>query len=364
MLEDAATTTTPSASARGAGTAGRPESGVSAADPTTRLAALIGNTPLVAIHYRFENRTGTVFAKYEAENMTGSIKDRMALHILSRAYETGEIAAGAVIAEASSGNTGISFAAIGRALGHPVRIFMPDWMSSERSALIRCFGAEVAPISRDEGGFLGAVAAAERFAEEHPSQGVFLPRQFDNGANVAAHVHSTGPEIVRQMRTLGLVPDAFVAGVGTGGTVMGVGRVLRSIHENIRVHPLEPANSPTLRTGCRTGSHRIQGISDEFIPSIVNLRELDEVVDVWDGDAILMAQRLCSQLGLAVGVSSGANIVGAIRLQHELGPNASVVTVLADSNKKYLSTDLCHDEPAASHYITPEVTLLSFEAIR
>jgi len=325
---------------------------------------MIGHTPLLAIHYDYDGTPATVYAKYEAENMTGSIKDRMALHILSQAHDRGEIAPGATIAEASSGNTGISFAAIGRALGHRVRIFMPDWMSSERVALIRCFGAEVVPISRDEGGFVGAVAAAQRFRDEHARESVFLPRQFDNAANIDAHIQSTGPEIVQQMQAFGLVTDAFVAGVGTGGTVMGVGRHLRSINKGTRVHPLEPANSPTLRTGCRNGSHRIQGISDEFVPSIVNLNELDEIVDVWDGDAILMAQRLCSQLGLAVGISSGANMIGAIRLHAELGPDSVIVTVLPDSNKKYLSTALCHEEPTAEHYITPRVMLRSFRAVR
>ena len=151
-------------------------------------------------------------------------------------------------------------------------------------------------------------------------------------------------------------PNALiVSGVGTGGTVMGVGRYLRSRDADVRVHPLEPKNSPTLRTGCKMGNHRIQGISDEFIPSILHLDETDDVIDVWDGDAILMAQLLCRSLGLAVGISSGANILGAMQLVEELGPDATVVTVLPDSNKKYLSTDLCHEEPVKDDYTTPEI---------
>ena len=332
------------------------------ADGSDTLDALIGNTPMVAVHYTLDGEPGVIFAKYEAENMTGSIKDRMALHILREARAAGKLASGAVIAEASSGNTGISFAAIGRALGHAVRIYMPDWMSRERAALIRCFGAEVVPVSREDGGFIGAVAAANRFQQETGEDAVFLPRQFDNHANIRAHDKSTGPEIARQLEHFDRAPDAFVAGVGTGGTVMGVGRYLRRINPAVRVHPLEPANSPTLRTGRCVGRHRIQGISDEFIPSILDLDELDAVMDVWDGDAILMAQRLCSGLGLAVGISSGANVLAAIRLRAELGGDATVVTVLPDSNKKYLSTDLCHDEPVQNHYLSPRITLKRFEA--
>ena len=159
-------------------------------------------------------------------------------------------------------------------------------------------------------------------------------------------------------------PDAFVAGVGTGGTVMGVGTYLRRNGRTVKVHPLEPANSPTLRTGRHAGHHRIQGISDEFIPPVLHLDEVDEVLDVWDGDAILMAQLLCRDLGLAVGISSGANVLGAIHLAQELGPEATVVTILPDSNKKYLSTDLCHDEPVRHEYTTPAVTLDGFTATR
>jgi cysteine synthase A len=159
-------------------------------------------------------------------------------------------------------------------------------------------------------------------------------------------MNMTGPEIERQLRAFGRSPDAFVAGVGTGGTVMGVGRCLRRTGRPVRIHPLEPANSPTMRTGCKIGAHRIQGISDEFIPSIIDLKTLDHIVDVWDGDAIIMAQATCSSLGLAVGISSGANVLGAMQLVEELGSEATVVTILPDSNKKYLSTDLCREEPA------------------
>ena len=324
------------------------------------LRQLVGHTPLLAISFVRHGRRRRIHAKAEHLNMTGSIKDRMALHILSDARAEGALAPGAPIVEATSGNTGIAFAAIGRALGHPVEVFMPDWMSAERVALLRNLGARVHLVSRAEGGFLGSIEQAEVYAAARP--GAFLPRQFSNRENVAAHEATTGPEIWRQMLAEGRSPDAFVAGVGTGGTVMGVGRFLRRTCPSVRVHPLEPASSPTLSVGHKVGVHRIQGMSDEFVPPIVDLDFLDAVVSVDDGDAILMAQRLARDLGLAVGISSGANFLGAVKVQDDLGPEAEVVTVFPDDDKKYLSTDLLRDEPAAPGYLTPEIRLLGFDA--
>ncbi|MCE9595303.1 MAG: cysteine synthase family protein [Planctomycetes bacterium] len=323
--------------------------------------ALVGDTPMVAIRVRVEGREFAIHAKLESENFTGSIKDRMALHMLERAYATGMIDPGDVIVEVSSGNTGISFAALGRALGHPVRIYMPTWMSSERRALIASFGAEIVDVSEAEGGFVGAIALADAFAKEHGD--AFRPQQFTNRWNVEAHRMTTGREIVAQLGAHSLVADAFVAGVGTGGTVMGVGATLRDRNERCAIHPLEPANSPTLRTGSKNGRHRIQGISDEFIPPIVDLARLDAIVDVWDGDAILMAQQLARRLGLAVGISSGANFLGALQVALAGRAEAVVVTVFADSNKKYLSTDLLGEEPVRAEYLTPRVELLDFQAL-
>jgi cysteine synthase A len=294
--------------------------------------------------------------------MTGSIKDRMAFHILKKAYEDGRIQPGDTIVEATSGNTGISFAAIGSALGHPVVIFIPDWMSSERIALIRSFGARIVPVSRDEGGFLGSIRLTEEFARNE--RNVFLPSQFDNLANIQAHERTTGAEIWWQLNVNSIKPDAFIAGVGTGGTIMGVGRFLRQYNASIKLYPLEPAESPTLSSGCKVGHHRIQGVSDEFIPSILNLAELDSVVSVPDGDAILMAQKLAARLGLGVGISSGANFIGALMVQEKLGDSAVVTTVFPDDNKKYLSTALLKQEPVMPGYRTPEVDLLGYEALK
>ena len=238
---------------------------------------------------------------------------------------------------------------------------MPDWMSAERIALIRSFGATIRLVSKEDGGFLGSIKLAEELAASTP--GAFLPRQFANEENPEAHFRTTGPEIWAQLQSVGLAPDAFVAGVGTGGTIMGTGRYLRSRCPSIRLHPMEPANSPTMSTGYKVGKHRIQGISDEFIPPIVRLEELDRVIAVDDGDAILMAQKLAGELGLGVGISSGANLLAAMEVQDELGEHAVIVTVFSDSNKKYLSTDLLREEPVRPNHRSPYVTLLGFRAI-
>jgi cysteine synthase A len=325
------------------------------------LARTIGNTPLLAIELQYRGRRRVIYAKCEYLNLTGSIKDRMALHILRRAYESGELAPGDRIVEATSGNTGISFAALGRALGHPVTIFMPDWMSAERQQLIAGYGAEIVGVSHTQGGFLGSIEMAERMAKSEPH--VFLPRQFSNPANSEAHANSTGREILLQLEEGGLKPHAFVAGVGTGGTVMGVGRCLRERIPGVLIHPVEPAESPTLSAGHKVGKHRIQGVSDEFIPAIIDLTQLDAVLAVSDGDSILMAQKLAAQLGLGVGISSGCNFLAAVCAQEALGTDAVVVTVFADDNKKYLTTDLLRHEPVKPEYVSPELQLTGIRVL-
>jgi cysteine synthase A len=325
------------------------------------LQHLVGNTPMLELLYSLDGVERSIYVKCEHYNLTGSIKDRMALFTLLKAYKEGKIKAGDQIIEATSGNTGISFAAIGRALGHTVKIIMPDWLSKERKDIIGSLGAEVIPVSKEEGGFIGSIKLAESLAVNNPN--VFLPRQFENSANPEAHEQTTGVEIWEQLKLIGLTPDAFVAGVGTGGTIMGVGKYLKDMNPQIKIHPLEPTESPTLSTGYKIGSHRIQGISDEFIPEIVRLNELDKVISVNDGDAILMAQKLAKQLGLAVGISSGANVIGAIKLQRDLGMNSCVVTVLSDSNKKYLSTDLMKVEPVKPGYLTSEINFEGYTSI-
>lgn len=325
------------------------------------LAPLIGRTPLLEIRYRFRGEERRVFAKAEWYNMTGNIKDRVALHILRKAYEKGTIRPGDRIAEATSGNTGISFSALGRALGHEVVIYMPDWMSAERVNLMQCYGAQVRLVSREEGGFLGSIAMTEELAR---GGGVFLPRQFSNEDNTEAHYLTTGAEIAQQLEALGLRADGMVAGVGTGGTVMGVGRRLREVNPACRVFPLEPLNSPTLSTGFKVGSHRIQGISDEFIPDLVRLPELDEVIGVDDGDALRMARMLSETLGLGVGVSSGANFLGCVMAQNTYGGDFIMATTFADDNKKYLSTDYAEPQPLQDGWISGDVELLDVTVYR
>ncbi len=326
------------------------------------LKHMIGNTPLLEIRFRFREKERVIYAKAEHLNMTGSIKDRMAFHILKKAYEQDRIHEGDTIAEATSGNTGIAFASIGRALGHNVTIFMPDWMSQERVSLIKSLGAKIVLVCQDDGGFLGSIRMAEQLASREGN--VFLPSQFANEANVEAHEKTTGPEIWWQLFFNSITPDAFVAGVGTGGTIMGVGKFLRDRNPAIRLYPLQPAESPILTTGHRAGRHRIQGISDEFIPPILHLDRLDPVLSVHDGDAILMAQKLAARLGLAVGISSGANFIGALLAQETLGADAVVATVFPDDNKKYLSTGLLREEEAQPEYLAPEVELLEYRAFK
>ena len=326
------------------------------------LWAMVGNTPMLELHYSYQGQQRKIYVKCEHYNLTGSIKDRMALYILQKAYELGTIKPGDTIVEATSGNTGIALSAIGKALGHQVKIVMPDWLSKERVNIIRSLGADVELVSKDQGGFLGSIALCEQMASEQ--QNIFLPKQFENCFNAEAHEKTTGREIWMQLQSLELTPDAFVAGIGTGGTVMGVGHYLQKRNPAVCIHPLEPKESPTLSTGSKIGTHRIQGISDEFIPAIVDLKRLDAVIQASDGDSILMAQKIASQLGLAVGISSGANLIGAIILQEQFGGNAIVVTVLPDSNKKYLSTDLVKHEPVKEDYVTPDVEFIDYLPVK
>lgn len=325
------------------------------------IAGMISNTPLLEISYKYKGKQGRIFAKAEYYNLTGSIKDRVAFYIMKKAYEDNLIKQGDKIVEATSGNTGIAFCAMGTYLGHEVVIYMPDWMSKERINLMKSYGATVRLVSKEEGGFLGSIALAEESAK---AGGVFLPRQFSNIENVNTHYYDTGNEISNQFKKLGIVPEALVAGVGTGGTVMGIAKRLKEDNPHFKAYPLEPENSPTLSTGYKVGAHRIQGISDEFIPDILKLQELSEVVSVDDTDAIIMAQMLSKKLGIGVGISSGANLLGSIIAQEKLGYNANVVTVFADDNKKYLSTDYCDEHQLKHEYLSHNVELLGFKSYR
>lgn len=330
-------------------------------DKFKNIEKMIGSTPLLEINLKYKGEIRKIYAKAEYYNLTGSIKDRVAFYILENAYKKGTIKENDIIAEATSGNTGIAFSALGSYLGHKVIIYMPDWMSKERINLMKSYGAEIRLVSKEDGGFLGSISMTEKLAE---NGGVFLPCQFSNADNTMAHYYTTGEEISNQLHALGLTADGVVAGVGTGGTVMGIAKRLRVDNPNCKAFPLEPLNSPTLSTGYKTGAHKIQGISDEFIPPILNMDEMYKVVSVDDIDSIIMAKMLSQQFGIGVGISSGANILGCLKAQDIIGTDKTIVTVLADDNKKYLSTDYSNNWEIKDNYMTKNIELISIKAYR
>jgi len=317
---------------------------------------LIGNTPLLHIVYEFKCERREIFAKAEYYNLTGSIKDRMASHIIKESLKDGTLKEKMPIVEATSGNTGIAFSALGALKDHEIHIFMPDWMSNERKWMITKYGATLHEVSKEQGGFIGSIKLADEFAKKIDG---FRPQQFTNKYNADAHYETTGPEIIAQLRQHNKVPDALVAGVGTGGTIMGIGRRFKECFPDVKLYPLEPSNSPTLSTGCQVGKHRIQGISDEFIPGLLKLEELDDIIMVDDGDSVIMTQKLATELGIGVGISSGANFLGAVIAQNKLGKDKCVVTLFSDDSKKYLSTDLLKKEPIKEGFLSPSIKLIS-----
>ena len=320
------------------------------------LEKIIGNTPMAEISYEYNNKAGKIYAKLEYFNFTGSIKDRIAFFILKNAYENNTIDESWEIAEATSGNTGISFSAIGSYLGNRVTIFMPDWMSMERKNLMRSFGADLTLVSKEQGGFTGSIKMADYYAQDKK---VFLPHQFSNILNIKTHEKTTGVEIVQQMKQFNRNAEAFVAGVGTGGTLMGVSRYLKTVNKNLKVFAMEPESSPTMTTGYKIGSHMIPGISDEFIPEIVDMKTIDEILLIDDKDAINMSLKLSQNLGLGVGVSSAANFLAGV-IAAEKYNLSGVVTVFSDDNKKYLSNNYLDMDLASPDFISNKLKLQHF----
>jgi len=315
-----------------------------------RLRFLIGNTPTLLLECMIDNRKVNILAKYEAWNYTGSIKDRMSWQILKSAYDLGNIKAGDTIVEATSGNTGISFAALGAFLGHPVQIYMPDWVSSERKRLLKFYGAKLFEISVKQGGFLKCV---ELSAQKSKKNGYFGPKQFENTWNIMAHVNSTAPELENALKINRLGDlDVFIAGMGTGGTVMGFHHYFSQKKDGFKAYPILPSKN-------KDGEHRIEGIGDSFIPKIVDLGSLGPILRVNDTDAINIARQI-NKLGLSVGVSSGANVFGAILKASKLPEGSNVATVLSDGNKKYLTTDLCSE---SEEPLSRDVKILNYELI-
>ena len=327
------------------------------------LSEMINNTPMLEISLKYKGVERKVYAKAEYYSFTGSIKDRIAYHIMKKSYEAGLINKGDIIAEASSGNTGIAFSAICAYLGHPVHIFMPDWMSEERKKLLKSYGAEIHFISKEEGGFKVSIEAADKFGEEI---GAFLPHQFSNSLNINAHYNTTGIEILRQIDKFNKTPDGIVAGVGTGGTIMGIKYAVQEIYPMCKAFPLEPSQSPAMsKGGTVSGFHRIDGIGDGMVPEIIKLNQLDNIICVDDSDAINMARKLSLELGIGVGISSGANLIGSIKAQDILNnKDAVIVTVFADDNKKYLSTDLMKEQAVKPYHISKDTKLIGFRAVK
>lgn len=317
------------------------------------LDKLIGNTPMIKINYEYEGKKGSVYTKLEFYNYSGSIKDRIASYIIEKERANGNLKEGQTIVEVTSGNTGISFSAIGALYGHEVHIFMPDWASIERRNIMEMYGAHVHLVSKEEGGFKRALELAEEFAEEI---GAYRPMQFDNPLNVEGQYNTTGKEI------LDTIPDvgAFVSGIGTGGTLIGIGKRLKDNNPNFKLYALEPSTLSILKMGMEEGSHMIEGIGDDFIPSILEQDLIDDIVLIHDYDAINMSRRIAKEFGLGIGISGGANFLASVLMYEE---GVKIATVFPDDNKKYLSTKLSEKIDTNPELISNKIKLIDFEVI-
>lgn len=314
---------------------------------------LVGNTPMIRIDYEFEEKKGSIYCKLEYYNYSGSIKDRIALYIIQKERENGNLSEGQSIVEVTSGNTGIAFSAIGALFNHDVHIFMPDWVSLERRKLIEMYGAHVHLVSKEEGGFKKALELAEEFAVK---TNAYRPLQFDNPLNVEAQYLSTGQEIIDS------IPDvnAFVSGIGTGGTLMGIGKRLKDNNPDSKVFALEPSTLSILKMGMQEGSHMIEGIGDDFIPGIIEEDLIDDIVLIDDLDAINMAKRIAKEFGLGIGISSGANFLASVLMDND---DLKISTVFPDDNKKYITTKLSEKINDNPKLISNKVKLLDFKVI-
>ncbi|HTT76885.1 MAG TPA: cysteine synthase A [Candidatus Binataceae bacterium] len=298
---------------------------------------LVGHTPVVRLNRLPGKDAAEVWAKLENYNPGGSVKDRICLSMIDAAEREGLIKPGDTIVEPTSGNTGIGLALVCAVKGYNLVLTMPDTMSEERRSLLAAYGAKLV-LTPDTRGMHGAIAKAEELVRENP--GYYMPQQFSNPANPEVHYRTTGPELMGQLERI----DAFVAGVGTGGTISGTGRYLR---ENLKNRPLivavEPKNSPVL-SGGEPGFHKIQGIGAGFIPENLDTHVYDEIITVSDEDATLYSRRLAREEGLLVGISSGANCCAALQIARRIGHDKVVVVVFCDTGERYLTTDLFQAE--------------------
>ena len=319
------------------------------------IKGIIGNTPMIKIIYEYKGKERYLYAKLEQYNITGSIKDRVAYYIINNAIKRGDLKEGMPIIETTSGNTGISLSALGKIYNHPVYIFMPDWVSKERVKLIKSYGGNVVLISKEEGGFLKCMEETKKLVEEKNG---FWANQFANKDNFLAHYETTGLEILKQVKedTYG-----FVSGVGTGGTLMGVGKRLKEENEKMKIIAIEPEKMPILSEGKIISQHKIEGIGDDFVPDLVNKELIDDIFLVNDDDAINMSRLLASELGLGVGISSGANFLGCVLANEKL--EIPMVTVFADDNKKYLSVEVSKDVYNNNKFLSNNIKLKGYEVI-
>ncbi len=301
--------------------------------PHENILKLIGNTPIVKLNHLPGPEDAEIWAKLEGFNPGGSVKDRIALSMIETAEREGKLKPGGTIIEPTSGNTGIGLALIAAVKGYRLILTMPETMSLERRQIFQAFGAELAltPGSR---GMLGSVEEAEIILKNNPEY--FMPQQFENSANPEIHRRTTGPEIIEAFET---EIDGFVAGVGTGGTITGVGEVLKSHKRDIWIAAVEPAGSPVL-SGGNPGMHKIAGIGAGFFPGVLNTKVYDEVIPVTDEDAAAMTRRISKTEGILAGISSGAAAWAALKVAKKLGKDKKVVVVFPDRGDRYLSTGL------------------------
>jgi len=295
---------------------------------------LIGNTPLVRINRLVDSEHAQIWAKLEGCNPGGSVKDRIALSMIETAEREGKIKPGMTLVEPTSGNTGIGLAMVAAIKGYPLILTMPETMSMERRQLLQAYGAELV-LTDGKKGMAGAVEKAEEIHRNNPTN-YFMPQQFENNANPEVHRKTTAVEI---LDALGGAPDGFVAGIGTGGTITGVGEVLKDRKPDIWIAGVEPAASPVL-SGGKAGPHKIAGLGAGFVPGVLNTKIYNEIIAVTDGDAAETARRLAKTEGILPGISSGAALWAALRVAKKLGKNRKVVVIFPDRGERYLSTGL------------------------
>jgi cysteine synthase A len=294
---------------------------------------LIGSTPILQLGRLPQKQDASIWAKLECFNPGGSVKDRICLGMIAAAEKAGKIRQGATIVEPTSGNTGIGLAVVCAVKGYRLILTMPETMSIERRSLLAAYGAQLELTPGNEG-MRGAIRRAEEIVQKN--EGFFMPQQFKNPANPNTHRETTAKEILSQLQ--GKI-DGFVAGVGTGGTITGVGEVLKKKLRGVKIVAVEPARSPVL-SGGNPGPHKIQGIGAGFIPDVLNTGIIDQIITVQDEEAAETARRMAREEGILVGISSGAAVFGALQVARELGKGKTVVVILPDSGERYLSTGL------------------------